>query len=215
MDLVKVRSLSFRITRNVRVFWKHNGYKEEEIDVSGIIDKYKGAKVYCLRNSTVAFIECGVMYVTPYTRNVVNSLRKHNFSSEMFYVPFSNGELPVADSVGWLRLKSMAKAENKKVFEEDCTRWCDEQGILNLDDGTLDRCVKLPLRDVEEFDSDTMEKMTFFINDMSFNINTVDRLGLYCKDKDSIAFIYRDGHTYITNDMSVEEKLVKNGFREW
>lgn len=63
--------------------------KEEVLNVSELTPKFNGC--YATNNSTVCFVSDNEVFVTPYTRITMRSLRSAGFCEKYFYVPFSKG----------------------------------------------------------------------------------------------------------------------------
>ena len=51
------------------------------------------------------------------------------------------------------------------------------------------------------------------LNEACIDIVVIDRLGSYSYNAGRVAFIYRDGHTYISKDPSIIDTLEKAGYR--
>ena len=77
-------------------------FPEGDITVSKIVSKFPNC--YAMKNSTIAFVYNGELYVAPYTHHTMSILKNNNLKEASFYVPFSNGEYPDLEKAKWDRL---------------------------------------------------------------------------------------------------------------
>ena len=121
---------SIEIPGRVLVVYPFN--QEEVLDVSEVRAKFNGA-VYCMNNSTLAYLtEDGRFFVTPYTRKAIRTLDEEGFKEEYFYVPFSNGDYPKAESAKWFELRELAQISYREDYKTDIAKYCDEHGFGEL-----------------------------------------------------------------------------------
>ena len=103
--LAQIKEAAITITHPIKVHWPlHNKDEIISIDHSQLVDK-----TYETNNGTVAFVSDGALYVIPWMKQVMDILRENGFTNRGMYVPFSNGEYPVAWQSKWNDLKRIAK----------------------------------------------------------------------------------------------------------
>ncbi len=174
--------------------------------------KFSGA-VYCMNNSTVAFIVERVMYVTPYTRGAYKAIREACREAS-FFVPFSNGDYPKQAQNRWYQLLAAARQTRESEFVDDCKHWCDEHGIGELPNEVLNKCFKIPAEGVDITFHGCGDHTAPLINSACLDSTVVDRLGKFCKNNGRVVFVYRDSSTYVCKGYGIIAILEENGYTE-
>ena len=207
----KLIKKSFKISRPIVVVWPQYSNIEKTLDVSDIKSKFNGA--YSTNNSTICFVYNKEVFVTPYTREALATLRKAGLKRDYFYVPFSNWDYPRDWHFEWQHLRKLADESHYRDFETDCEAWCNDHGIGSLSEDTLKRCFKIPREGVP---IEKLYKDTVFpkCNEYSMDCTTVDRLGNYCSNNGKVVFVYRNGHTYVTKGYWIINELKMAGYKE-
>lgn len=140
-------------------------------------------------------------------------LSQSEFRNGSFYVPFSNGEHPYYQAKKWQSLHVSADIAMLKDYEDDAKDWCNEHHIGSIDENLLDSCLKVPRGGIP-VESDGMYSTYYpFLNETCIDIIAIDRLGSYSYNAGRVAFVYRDGHTYLSKDPSIMDVLKKAGYR--
>ena len=186
--------------------------KEEEINVMELVPKFNGR--YASNNSTVSFVHNGSFYVTPYTRKAVETLRENGFTSDYFFVPFSNWDYPKAEKDRWEQLRMKARESYEEDFVSDCNRFCDEHGFGKISEGTLQRCFKMPSTGVRVKHLYYEDCYYPIINNLCLDCIGVERIGHYCSNNGRVVFVYRDGGTYVAKGYRILEDLRSAGYKE-
>ena len=168
---------------------------------------------YSLNNSIVCWVMDGEIYAAPYTRKLMQLLSQSEFRNGSFYVPFSNGEHPYYQAKKWQSLHVSADIAMLKDYEDDAKDWCNEHHIGSIDENLLDSCLKVPRGGIP-VESDGMYSTYYpFLNETCIDIIAIDRLGSYSYNAGRVAFVYRDGHTYLSKDPSIMDVLKRAGYR--
>ena len=168
---------------------------------------------YSFNNSIVCWVMDGEIYAAPYTRKLMQLLSQSEFRNGSFYVPFSNGEHPYYQAKKWQSLHVSADIAMLKDYEDDAKDWCNEHHIGSIDENLLDSCLKVPRGGIP-VESDGMYSTYYpFLNETCIDIIAIDRLGSYSYNAGRVAFVYRDGHTYLSKDPSIMDVLKKAGYR--
>lgn len=204
---------SIRILGNIVVCWPQYGDREETLNMSDIASKFNGA--YSVNNSTICYVHNNEVFVTPYRRTAMNTIRAAGLVEKHFYVPFSNWDYPKFQKTEWERLHAEAREEHYRDFESDCAKWCSEHAIGELDEDTLKSCFRIPHTGVKV-------KHMYFENtyypvcgsETCVDCTVVDNLGRFCTNNGRVVFIYRDGHTYVAKGYGILNKLRCAGYRE-
>lgn len=169
---------------------------------------------YCTSATTLSFISDSVQYVIPYTRDVMNILKTAGFQHEFFNVPFSAGDYPADMKEEWDALQADALAHYKKEFEDDCAAYCDERGVHEIAPELLQACFRIPDHGVRV--KQQSFECTYYpeINCFSLEGFALTKIGRYCAYNDVIAFVYRDGGSYVTCDYAIVDALHNAGFTQ-
>ena len=168
---------------------------------------------YAVNNGMVCWVMNGEIYAAPYTRKLMQLLSQSEFRNGSFYVPFSNGEHPYYQAKKWQSLHVSADIAMLKDYEDDAKDWCNEHHIGSIDENLLDSCLKVPRGGIP-VESDGMYSTYYpFLNETCIDIIAIDRLGSYSYNAGRVAFVYRDGHTYLSKDPSIMDVLKKAGYR--
>jgi len=186
--------------------------QEEVLNVSELAPKFNGC--YAMNNSTVCFVTDNEIFVTPYTRIVMRSLRSAGFRQEYFYVPFSNWDYPKSKQFRWNSLREKARQSYEEDFTEDCVSYCDEHRIGTIREETLRNCFEMPSTGVRV-------KHLYFencyypiINSSCFDCVAIDNIGHFCTNNGKVVFVYRNGKTYVAKGYKILNELRAAGYTE-
>lgn len=168
---------------------------------------------YSLNNSTLCWVMDGEIYAAPYTRSLVQLLDQAGFRNGSFYVPFSNGEHPYNRRAEWESLLLSAGVAMLKDFEEDAKAWCDEHKIGSIDENLLESCLRIPRSGIPVEDGGVYSTYYPRLNETCIDIVAISCLGSYSYNAGRVAFVYRDGHTYLSKDPAIMNALEKAGYR--
>lgn len=201
---------SIRVYDGMTVFYPQSAKAEAINNMSELAPKFNGC--YATNNSTVCFVSDNV-FVTPYTREVLRTLRNEGFSKENFYVPFSNGDYPRDEQHKWEVLRLRAREAHHRDFIDDCIAYCEEHGIRALSDETLERCLKMPATGVPVKDNNGVRNFYYpVINSGCFDATAVEVIGKFSKNNGRVVFVYRDGATYVAKGYKILDELVAAGY---
>lgn len=185
--------------------------KEEAINVSELAPKFNGC--FSTNNSTVAFVHENEIFVTPYTRFVMRTLRSEGFRETYFYVPFSNGDYPKSEQLKWNSLRESARQSYKADFISDCEAYCDERHIGSISEETLKNCFELPETGVQVKHL-YFENVYYPVMNQSCLDCRCDNLGHFCYNNGRVVFVYRNGKTYVTKGYKILDELRAAGYTE-
>lgn len=186
--------------------------KEDTLNISGLVPKFNGC--YAVNNSTVCYVADDEVYVTPYTRSNMATLREAYFMEKYFYVPFSNWDYPKTEEVKWTMLRNKAQAAYAAEFVSDCIKWCDEHHIGTLSDEILENCFEMPADGVKVKHLYFEECFYPIVRGTCLDCTVVDKLGKYCTNNGRVVFVYRDGKTYVTRGYGILQALRAAGYTE-
>lgn len=182
-----------------------------QLNLTHLVEHREGE--YSINNSIVCWVMDGEIYAAPYTRKLVQQLTQAGFRNGSFYVPFSNGERPYSRETEWEHLLLSANIATLKDFEEDAKAWCDEHHIDSIDKNLLESCLRVPRGGIPVESGGIYSTYYPLLNETCVDIVAISYLGSYSYNAGRIAFIYRDGHTYISKDPSIMDVLEKAGYR--
>ena len=187
---------------------------EERISFESFFDVPE--KSYACNNGVTCYCIDGAIYVTPSTRKVEEALA--GFSHKLFYVPFSNGDLPSREfeRTKWEYLIRMRKAEMMSDFRIECINYSNTLGIGSLNEDILEeKCIELPETGVHVkhvyFETDYFP---FFAGAYFDIVHPRSMLGTFYANNGIIVFITNDGRTMVTPCYSMLPMLKAAGFRE-
>lgn len=186
--------------------------QEEVLNISELAPKFNGC--YATNNSTVCFVSDNEVFVTPYTRIAMRSLRSAGFCEKYFYVPFSNGDYPKSEQIKWESLREKARQSYAGDFVEDCISYCDEHHIGTISDETLRNCFEMPSTGVK------VKRLYFedcyypIINSTCFDCIAADCIGRFCTNNGKVVFVYRNGKTYVAKGYKILKELRAAGYTE-
>ena len=209
MDLVKkgaVRVYNGMIT----VFPQFS--QEETLNISELTPKFNGC--YAMNNSTVCFVFENEVFVTPYTRITVRSLKAAGFDEKYFYVPFSNGDYPKSKQLEWNTLREKARKSYADDFVEDCVSYCDENHIGVISEETLRNCFEMPATGVKVKHILFEDWYYPIINSSILDSTAIENIGRFCTNNGKVVFVYRNGKTYVTKGYKILSELRAAGYKE-
>ncbi len=188
-------------------------HKEGALDVSGLTPKFNGC--YATNNSTVCFVSGNEVFVTPYTRTAMRTLRSAGFCEEYFYVPFSNGDYPKLEQFKWNALRENARQSYKADFVSDCKAYCNDRHIYAISAETLANCFEMPEKGVWVVRYPYFKDCYYpIINSACFDCIAADRIGHFCTNNGKVVFTYRNGKTYVTKGYKILKELRAAGYTE-
>ena len=185
--------------------------QEEALSLSELAPKFNGC--YATNNSTVCFVSDNEIFVTPYTRSVVCTLRSLGFSEKHFYVPFSNGDFPKSAPFKWNALRERARQSYKADFVSDCEAYCDERHIGFISEKTLANCFEVPENGVR-VKKLSFEGIYYPVMNQSCLDCRFEYLGHFCYNNGRVVFIYRNGKTYVAKGYGILNELRAAGYTE-
>lgn len=207
----KLMENSISISGTAMVCWPQFG-KEETIDMTGMVSKFNGR--YATNNSTIAYVVDNVVFVTPYTRQAMETILEAGLVRDYFYVPFSNGDYPKYAKAKWDRLLSDARESYYRDFEIDCAKWCDQHRIGKLDGETMAQCFRIPRGGVPVRHTYYEDTIYPILRESGVDCTTFDKLGRFCANNGRVVFVYRDGHTYVFRGYRIIDELRNAGYKE-
>ena len=207
-----LKKMSIEIVPGTIAVWPQFG-QEEVIHVEELRSKFPSH--YATNNSTICFVdETGKIFVTPYTRKAIVTLKEASYKEATFYVPFSNWDYPKHQKTRWLSLKEEAEKVRHEEFSEDCIKWCDQHGVGSIDPTYLDYCFKIPQEGVAIFHPRFQTKVFPAITAEILGCNAINVIGTYNANNGKVAFVYQDGCTYVAKGYWIIRHLRKVGYRE-
>ncbi len=212
MNIQELKKNSINVSDPTVVCWLQLN-KEEIIDMSRIGLKFNGC--YATKNLTICYVVSREVFVTPYTREAMDIIRKA-LVERSFDVPFSDWDYPKHEKDKWYYLRSLASESYRRDYETDSARWCDEHGIGKLSKKTLKRCFKIPYDGVQvQVKSCPYQSIVYpAINESYFNSSASDRIGHFCANMGNVVFVHYDGHTYVTKGYWILDELRRAGYKE-
>lgn len=208
MDILKNNSV--RIDPGTIVVWPQFG-QEEVLNIEELRSKFPGR--YATNNSTICFIDReGQIYVTPYTRKAITTLKADGYHEATFYVPFSNWDYPKCHQKKWEGIKAEAEATRRQEFAEDCTRWCVQHGLGSIDQTSLNRCFRMPEEGVAVIHPRFQDRYYPVIS--SLDAYAIELIGTYDTNNGKVVFIHCDGSTYVAKGYWIIPLLRSAGYRE-
>ena len=202
---------SIRIAPNMVVVYPQLS-AETIIDAQEQSTKFNGR--FAMNNSTLAFVQDNKLYVTPFTRNALETLRANLFREDFFYVPFSNGDYPKYERDRWNNLREMAHRSYVNDFVSDCESYCDKHHIGTLNTETLRNCFEMPATGVKVKHLYYEDCYYPVINSTCFDCIAADRIGRFCTNNGKVVFVYRNGKTYVAKGYKIVNELRAAGYVE-
>lgn len=99
-----------------------------------------------------------------------------------------------------------------REYENFCSRWCDKHRIGRLSQAELSRCLRIP-NDGLRVDHPHFAAIYFPHCGVSDSESVItQRLCNFFYENGKVLFVYRDGHTYLTQGYWAVEKLINIGF---
>lgn len=169
---------AIRVYTGMSVFYWNNEKEIFSLDLGGIVPKFNGCM--SVNNSTVCYVtEKGEIFVSPCTRTLMNELYSLGFRHEYFYVPFSNGDIPLLYEMEYTKLRKKAIESYKKGMEEDCLRYASKKGIETISTESLKNCLVVPTTGIETNWKGSVSTIWPILNEYCFDSRAVDYIGSY------------------------------------
>lgn len=150
------------------------------------------------------FPKCGGAYAT---------LQSEGFRKSYFYVPFSNGDYPLAYEAQWKKLLEEQRKSLREEFLEDCKGFCKKNGIKSIDPKLVAMCFEIPGGGLITHHLYGDSIVYPVLSSMCFDSTACSWMGTYATNNGTCQFVYCDGKTYVTRNWDVVEALQASGFK--
>ena len=210
LNLMDLKNDSIRV-QNEQVTIS-NDLLENSLELSELVPQYNG--FYSIRNKTVCFISNNEIYVTPYTRSVLKTLKVYGFTEANFIVPFENGDYPKFERFKWKNLREKAALTYIKDFEEDCLAYSKAHNIGKISSAFLKNSLEIPSTGIRV--SHSLYDLCYcpIIAGYNFDFVAINNIGKFCANNDKVIFVYRNGKTYVTKGYKIIPELLDAGYKE-
>ena len=205
-----LKEMGFLVTRYPLIKAEREGLPYQ-LNLTHLSEHREGE--YSLNNGTVCWVMDGEIYAAPCTNELFGSLKEAGFKNGYFYVPFSNGDLPCHRTNEWQELCAEATRLAREQLEKDAEVWCDEHHIGSIGERLLESCLKVPRGGIPVESSGVYSTYYPRLNETCIDIVAISSLGSYSYNAGRVAFVYRDGHTYLSKNPSVMDVLEEAGYR--
>lgn len=209
-DIIAMDSLKRRAVRvyNGMIAVYPQFSREIALNISDLAPKFNGC--YATNNSTVCFVSDNEVFVTPYTRITIRSLRSAGFCERSFYVPFSNWDYPKSEQFKWNSLRETARQFCVEDFAEDCVSYSDEHHIGTISEETLRNCFEMPYTGVKV--KHHCYEDCYYPSITCLDSRAFDSIGHFCTNNGRVAFVYRNGKTYVAKGYKIVDELRAAGY---
>ena len=205
-----LKQMGFLVTRYPLIKAEREGLPYQ-LNLTHLAEHREGE--YSVNNGTVCWVMDNEIYAAPCTSELFGRLKEAGFRNGYFYVPFSNGDMPYHRTSEWQELCNEATRLARKQFERDSEVWCDEHHIGSIDEHLLESCLKVPHGGIPVEDGGVYSTYYPRLNETCLDLVAISCLGSYSYNAGRVAFIYRDGHTYLSKNPSVMDVLEEAGYR--
>ena len=204
---------AIKVRPGMQVHWPQFE-KYEQLSINNITAR--DSQSYNWNNGVTVIVDNNLqVYVIPSMRLVFSILDREGYKENSnLYVPFSNGDYPVAEKYRWDQLRKFRDEQQKLEFVKDCKKYCDEHNIGEISEKYFTKCFQMPESGVPVKHPCWEDTYYPAINNFFLDCVAVDKLGTYCYNNGTVAFVYRDGKTYVTRDYSILSALRAAGYKE-
>lgn len=211
--LEDLRQHSILIAPGTLVCWPQTG-NEEEIYPTETVAKFNG-RFYAANNSTVAYVMGEDLFVTPYTRITMSILQEADYEKVNFYVPFSNCDYPKYAAERWADLRKWAYQTYLEDYARDCNEWSDQHGYGAISDEAILSTLCVPETGIP-FHSPRGYDDTYYGECLGacLDASAIMKIGTFCRNNGVVAFVYRDGNTYLARGYRITTDLANAGYKE-
>lgn len=208
MELTELVSRSILVSRPTKVAWL-DMCVEETIDLTDVGQRYDRA--YNTDYSGIVFVLNHNVYVTPYSESVIMTLKGANFGRvTSIFIPGCSCSTLLEFTERWSELLSMAAADRIHNYEDKCVTFANSHGIGMLTDDQLSLCFRIPLTGVQISQLGRRDIVFPAIDENKCVVPAI--LGTYNVCRRMVCFIYRDGHTYVTQGLWIIDYLTDHGY---
>ncbi|RMG45114.1 MAG: hypothetical protein D6719_00730 [Candidatus Dadabacteria bacterium] len=172
------------------------------------LDEYRSqqyAGKFSTNNATVAFVDENLdFHVAPYTSTLTHALREAGYQHDTFFVPLSNGELPLdpAIRIKFLRLSKEAQAQREQerlksrveTYEAEAAARSITPGL-----GKKGPFLMVDRMEYTHIDSDKVYRLGDAY-DLNMPIDRNMQVGTYDKNNGVIAFVDEKGRLYVASE---------------
>lgn len=210
---------SLEAFKGMKIFHPFLGGQEETVDMTEKIAKFPRSYSMCsctmdYRICTIGFIYNEKYYVTPFTHKAIKALKKAGFKERNFAVPLVYTEYPDDKELKekWLELKAKAHIANDSGFVKACSIYSKKKGLTPIREEVLSRCLEMPYRHVTGYGRFHRCYSPIIRADI-FELEDVEKLGIYAQRNNVTVFVNTTGHTYVVKGTAIIPELEAAGFK--
>lgn len=197
-NVEEIRRNAIEVKDGMMVYWPQE-QTTEPLALGEIPFKFE--RKFDMNNGILSFVLEGKVYVIPEMWGAYATLQSEGFRKSYFYVPFSNGDYPLAYEAQW------------KKFLEDCKGFCKKNGIKSIDPKLVAMCFEIPGGGLITHHLYGDSIVYPVLSSMCFDSTACSWMGTYATNNGTCQFVYCDGKTYVTRNWDVVEALQASGFK--
>ena len=134
-QLQQLKNESIRIEKGMLAYWS-NTDRTQELDPDKYVGKLKHKKIFAVagksaRKKVIGYAYKGEMYVTPYTKEAVQTVRGAGYAVFAFFVPLSPEEMSLIDeepAAKWQSLIAKFRPSHKPDTDLE-VRWSTQPAV--------------------------------------------------------------------------------------
>jgi len=211
----QLKEQSIRVYDGITTVYERTG-EEESLDLSELVPKFNDC--YAVNNSTVAYVLDNELWVTPYLRSVVLTLKMMQFKQSEFYVPFSNGDYPKEEKERWSLLREHSRIklheDMQQQFKNFCLKFSISAGIKELSDEVLKKCFKIPSNGFKVVHRYYEDYVYPLVDEWSDYSKVEFCLGHFCMNNGIIVFVDNQGNSWLAKGYKILKVLQDAGYTE-
>lgn len=209
-NVEEIRRNAIEVKDGMMVYWPQE-QTTEPLALGEIPFKFEHK--FDMNNGILSFALEGTVYVIPEMWGAYATLQSEGFRKSYFYVPFSNGDYPLAYEAQWKKLLEEQRKSLREEFLEDCKGFCKKNGIKSIDPKLVAMCFEIPGGGLITHHLYGDSIVYPVLSSMCFDSTACSWMGTYATNNGTCQFVYCDGKTYVTRNWDVVEALQASGFK--
>lgn len=161
----------------------------------------------------VSYVVNEKIYVTPFVRIAVDTLKENRFTEEYFKIPMELNQYPKGLKSKWESLEAEAEKVKKEELIDDCIEYSNEIGIAPLSPDYMENCLEITDKGLKVKKDEAYITYYPFIKRDIFTEPNWELIGKYNTLNSITVFIDKEGKTYITKKVGFSRVLKCAGYR--
>lgn len=182
---------------------------EEQMRLNQVRGRYD--HTYSFNCAKICFIYENTPYVIPYTEEIRDILFHEKFKQRNYDVPFAEKGFPSSYQDSWSEYLKQSYITYYLKFSEETRQMYEGLRLTSELNVLTGRAIVIPIDGIPYEGENGFDRLypLYFYHDINFE----EKIGRFNQNGDTVAFVYKDGNTYLCKGKGSIKKLEEAGYR--